>query len=219
MTLDRDPEIKLGPAANAMERKARRVAEHDGTDYTPVTQRGAQVHGVRQQRSLMADLLERMVQARDIYTAAREADASRLSAATEAARALFSGAGARDFAASFSRAYQGKEAERQRVLAAERAQAHEVGRLAALEAERAQFIEQTARAWQDSRELENVDLSDARQKALISQVEAAADRFGCEFDDIAGPVNARANEIKEERVQALELERELSRGIGDGWEL
>ncbi|MCF7702128.1 MobA/MobL family protein [Loktanella sp. M215] len=112
MTLDRDPEIKLGPAANAMERKARRVAEHNGTEYTPVTQRGAQVHGVRQQRSLMADLLERMVQARDIYTAAREADASRLFAATEAARALFSGAGARDFAASFSRAYQGKEAER-----------------------------------------------------------------------------------------------------------
>ena len=219
MTLDRDPEIKLGPAANAMERKARRVAERDGTDYTPVTQRGAQVHGARQQRSLMADLLERMVEARDIYTAAREADASRLSAATEAARALFSGAGARDFAASFSRAYKGKEAERQRVLAAKQAQAREVERLAALAAERAQFIEQTARAWQDSRELEDGDLSDARQQALISQVEDAADRFGCEFDDIAGPANARANEIKEERVQALEIERELSRGIGEGWEL
>lgn len=102
-----------------MERKARRVAEIDGTDYTPVTQRGAQVHGVRQQRSLMADLLERMVQTRDIYTAAREADVSRLSAATEVARALFSGTGARDFAASFSRAYQGKEAERQRVFSGE----------------------------------------------------------------------------------------------------
>ncbi|WP_237067075.1 MobA/MobL family protein [Loktanella sp. M215] len=110
MTLDRDPEIgKLGPAANAMERKARRMAEHNGTDYTPVTQRGAQVHGVRQQRSLMADLLSGMVQARNIYMAAREADASRLSAATEAARALFSFRGrGHDFAASFSRAYQGE---------------------------------------------------------------------------------------------------------------
>lgn len=50
-----------------MEHKARRVAEHNGTDDTPVTQRGAraQVHGVRQQRSRMADLPARVVQARD----------------------------------------------------------------------------------------------------------------------------------------------------------
>jgi hypothetical protein len=87
------------------------------------------------------------------------------------------------------------------------------------EAERAQFIEQTARAWQDSREREYGDLSDARQQALISRVETAADRFGCDFDDIAAPANARANEIKEQRIKALELERELSRGIDDGYGL
>lgn len=103
-------------------------------------------------------------------------------------------------------------------LATERAKAREVERLAALEIERAQFIEQIARAWHDSREFDDGELIEERQQALISQVEAAADRFGCDFDDIAGPANARANEIKEERVQALELKRELSRGISDGWE-
>ena len=79
-----------------------------------------------------------MVYARDVYTTAREADASRLTAATEAAR------------------------------------------------------------------------------ALVSQVEKAAARFGCGFDDIAAPVNVRANEIKEERAQELEKERDRDRGLSDG---
>ena len=71
MTLDRDAEIKLGPAANAMERRALKEAERDGTEYAPVTERGAQVHGARQQRSLMADLLARMVHARDALHAGK----------------------------------------------------------------------------------------------------------------------------------------------------
>jgi len=219
MTLDRDPEIKLGPAASAMERKALREAARDGMEYAPVTERGAQVHGVRQQRSLMADLLERMVQARDVYTAAREADASRLSAATEAARALFSGAGAKDFADSFSRAYQDREAEQQRALEAERAQASEAERLAVLEVARGRFVEETAQAWQDSREIEDGDDAKQRQQQLVSQVKTAAVRFGCEFDDIAAPVNARANEIKEQREVELEKERDRDRGLSDGYGL
>ncbi|MEP3332251.1 MobQ family relaxase [Sedimentitalea sp.] len=219
MALDRDPELKLGPAASAMERKAMRKAERDGTEYEPVTERGAQVHGVRQQRSLMADLLERMVQARDAYTVAREADASRLSAATEAARTLFPGAGARDFAASFTRAYEDREVERQRALDAERAQAREVERMATLEAARGQLIEQVAVAWQDSREIEDPDVAKQRQQALVGQVKQAAERFGCGFDDIAGPVNARANEIKDQRELELEKTRDIGRDISDGWEL
>ncbi|MDU9006977.1 MobQ family relaxase [Sedimentitalea todarodis] len=219
MTLDRDPEIKLGPAASSMERKALREAERDGTEYEPVTERGAQVHGVRQQRSLMADLLERMVQARDAYTSAREADASRLSAATEAARALFSGAGAKDFAANFTQAYEEREAERQRALEAERAQAREAERVAALEAARGQLIEQVAVAWQDSREIEDLDVAKQRQQALVSQVKQAVERLGCKFDDIAEPVNARANEIKEQRELELERTRDIGRDISDGWGL
>lgn len=219
MALDRDPEIKLGPAASSMERKAMRKAERDGTEYEPVTERGAQVHGVRQQRSLMADLLERMVQARDAYTSAREADASRMNAAAEAARALFSGAGARDFAASFTRAYEEREAERQRALEAERAQAREAERVAALEAVRGQLIEQVAVAWQDSREIEDLDVAKQRQQALVGQVKQAAERLGCGFDDIAEPVNARANEIKEQRELELEKTRHIGRDISDGWGL
>jgi len=219
MTLDRDPEIKLGPAASSMERKAIREAERDGTEYEPVTERGAQVHGVRQQRSLMADLLERMVQAREAYTSAREADASRLSAATEAARTLFSGAGAKDFAANFTQAYEDREAERQRVLDAERAQAREAERVAALEAARGQFVERIAEAWQDSREIEDLDVAKQRQQVLVSQVKQAAERLGCEFDDIARPVNTRANEIKEQRELELEKTRHIGRDISDGWGL
>ena len=216
MTLDRDAEIKLGPAASAMERKALREAERDGTEYEPVTERGAQVHGARAQRSLMADLLERMVQARDVYAQAREADASRLSAATEAARALFSGAGAKDFADSFSRAYQDREAERQRVLEVERAQVREAERRAALEAARGAFVEEIAVAWQDSREIENGDLAKERQRQLVGQVEKAAARFGCGFGDIAGPINTRANEIKDQREQELQAERERGHSHGLG---
>ena len=184
-----------------------------------MTERGAQVHGVRQQRSLMADLLERMVYARDVYTTAREADASRLSAATEAARTLFTGAGAKNFADSFSRAYQDREAERSRALAQERAQVREAERMAALEAERGQFIEQTAQAWQDSREIGDGDVAKARQRELVGQVETAAERFGVAFEDIAAPVNARANEIKEQRDRELEKERDRDRGLSNGWGL
>ncbi|MEO9779018.1 MAG: MobQ family relaxase [Sedimentitalea sp.] len=219
MVLDRDPEIKLGPAASSMERKAMRKAERDGTEYEPVTERGAQVHGVRQQRSLMADLLERMVQARDAYTSAREADASRVSAVTEAARALFSGAEAKDFTDSFTRAYQDREAERQRVLEEERAQARDAARLAALEAARGQLIEQVAVAWQDSREIKDPDVAKQRQQALVGQVKQAAERLGCGFDDIAGPANARANEIKEQRELELEKTRHIGRDFGDGYGL
>lgn len=42
--LDRDPELKLGPAANSMERRAKAMAERQGQEYVPVTERGAVVH-------------------------------------------------------------------------------------------------------------------------------------------------------------------------------
>lgn len=45
--LDRKPELRLGPAANAIERRERRKAETEGRDYVPVTDRGAKVHGSR----------------------------------------------------------------------------------------------------------------------------------------------------------------------------
>ncbi|SMD10692.1 hypothetical protein [Primorskyibacter flagellatus] len=63
------------------------------------------------------------------------------------------------------------------------------------------------------------DVAMERQQALVSQVEKAAQRFGCGFDDIACPVNARANKIKEHRAHELEIERIKARGVSDGWEL
>ncbi|WP_299793817.1 hypothetical protein [uncultured Marivita sp.] len=40
--LDRDPELKLGPAANSMERRAKAMAQRQGREYVAVTERGAQ---------------------------------------------------------------------------------------------------------------------------------------------------------------------------------
>jgi hypothetical protein len=64
---DRDPEVKLGPAANAMERREMRAAESEGRDYEPVTERGRAVHAARQARALFAEMRERLELARDTY--------------------------------------------------------------------------------------------------------------------------------------------------------
>ena len=207
ITLDRDPEIKLGPAASSMERKAMREAAAEGRAYEPVTERGAEVHRVREARSLLGDLVARMVQAREAYVTARDADAGRLTAAVEAARTLFVGAGASDFADSFSRAYEDQEMELQKAQEA-------AEREASLEAERATLVEQVALAWQDSREISEESDAKGRQDDLVSEVEIAAERLGCTFNDLANSVNARANEIRDERKAERELE--WQHGLGDG---
>ena len=53
--LDREPELKLGPAANAIERREQFSAEAEGREYEPLTQRGARVHAVRQAKELDQD--------------------------------------------------------------------------------------------------------------------------------------------------------------------
>ncbi|WP_431197666.1 MobA/MobL family protein [Shimia thalassica] len=85
--LDRAPELKLGPAANAMERRERRVAERDGRAYQPVTERGAVVHAARQAREVFAEMRERLEMAREAYDVAREAGQGRVSAGLAALRA------------------------------------------------------------------------------------------------------------------------------------
>jgi hypothetical protein len=50
--LDREPELKLDLAANAIERHAQLAAEAEGYDYERLTQRGARVHAVRQAKEL-----------------------------------------------------------------------------------------------------------------------------------------------------------------------
>lgn len=85
--LDREPELKLGPAANAIERRAQLVAEAEGHDYEPLTQRGARVHAVRQAKAMFAEMRERLELARDAWAEAREEGQGPVSAGLAALRA------------------------------------------------------------------------------------------------------------------------------------
>ena len=89
--LDRAPEVKLGPAVNAMERRAARDAEVTGRAYAPVTERGRSVHEAREARRMFAvlreELRERVEAARDAYGQARGEGQDRVSAGLAAMRA------------------------------------------------------------------------------------------------------------------------------------
>jgi hypothetical protein len=85
--LDREPELKLGPAANAIERRAQLVAEAEGWEYEPLTQRGARVHAVRQAKAVFAEICERLELAREAYAEAREEGQGHVSAGLAALRA------------------------------------------------------------------------------------------------------------------------------------
>jgi len=88
--LDRDPELKLGPAANSMERREKAAAEREGREYVPVTERGAVVHAARQARAAFRNMRERVELARETYGAEREAGQGRVSAGLAALRAATS---------------------------------------------------------------------------------------------------------------------------------
>jgi hypothetical protein len=85
--LDREPELKLGPAANAIERREQFAAEAEGRDYEPLTQRGARVHAVRQAKVMFAEMRERLDLARDAWAEAREEGQGHVSAGLAALRA------------------------------------------------------------------------------------------------------------------------------------
>ena len=85
--LDREPELKLGPAANAIERREQLAAEAEGRDYEPLTQRGARVHAVRQAKAMFAEMRERLELARDAWAEAREEGRGHVSAGLAALRA------------------------------------------------------------------------------------------------------------------------------------
>jgi hypothetical protein len=85
--LDREPELKLGPAANAIERREQFVAEAEGREYEPLTQRGARVHAVRQAKAMFAEMRERLELARDAWAEAREEGQGHVSAGLAALRA------------------------------------------------------------------------------------------------------------------------------------
>ena len=91
--LDRAPQVKLGPSASAMERKAAQYARERGTDYEPATERGEDVQEAQEQHSFAEDARERFDAARTAYSEARELGFNRTRSAYEAAReALLFGA-------------------------------------------------------------------------------------------------------------------------------
>lgn len=85
--LDRAPEIKLGPAASAIERREMQAAWYEDQDYVPVTERGAAVQAARKERALLAELRARLELARDTYVHAREEGADLVTAGLAALRA------------------------------------------------------------------------------------------------------------------------------------
>ncbi len=85
--LDRD-QLKLGLAANAIERREQFAAEAEGREYEPLTQRGARVHAVRQAKAIFAEMHERLELARDAWAEAREERQGPVSAGLAALRAV-----------------------------------------------------------------------------------------------------------------------------------
>jgi hypothetical protein len=86
--LDREPELKLGPAASAIERREQFAAEAEGREYEPLTQRGARVHAVRQAKAVFAEMRERLELARVAWAEAREEGQGHVSAGLAALRAV-----------------------------------------------------------------------------------------------------------------------------------
>ncbi len=86
--MDREPELKLGPAANAIERREQFAAEAEGRDYAPLTQRGARVHTVRQAKAMFAEVRERLELAQDAWAEAREEGHGHVSAGLAALRGV-----------------------------------------------------------------------------------------------------------------------------------
>ncbi|PZQ96220.1 MAG: molybdopterin-guanine dinucleotide biosynthesis protein MobA [Cereibacter sphaeroides] len=85
--LDRPPEVKLGPAVNALERRAARQDAAQGREYIPRTERGAAIHALRMSRQLYAEMRERVDRAREAYDTARDEGQGRVSAGLAALRA------------------------------------------------------------------------------------------------------------------------------------
>lgn len=85
--LDRAPEVKLGPAANAMERRAMRKSELNGSVYRPVTERGRAVQALRQARAALQQMRARVGQVQAVYAQARDKGQDRVAAGLAALRA------------------------------------------------------------------------------------------------------------------------------------
>jgi hypothetical protein len=209
--LERAPEVKLGPAANAMERQAMREAEAEGRDYEPITERGAQVHAARTARERLAELQrevrERLELARETYAEAREEGLGPVSAGLAALRAA---------------AEQDRERAREREAGPqdvrERLRAI-LGRQAEREAEQGPDRELGRSAERAARPEHERDRAPDDGRSLTERLRAALDgaRSAPPGRELRTEAEERAAE--QERRREMERERSLGRELDDGLEL
>jgi len=77
-TLNREPEIKIGPGASAQERRAQRLAK--GKRVEAQTDRGAAVQRIRNERSQRREILSQLIEWQRAYFALKETGRTRLDA-------------------------------------------------------------------------------------------------------------------------------------------
>ena len=216
--LERLAEVKLGPAASAMERRAMREAEAEGRDYEPVTERGARVQEARALRERLVDLhrevRERAELARERYALAREEGLGRVGAGLAALRAAAerdrerarereAGAGPEEDLRDRLRAILGQQEEREAERGVERGPDRELGH-------------GPERATRPERERDRTP-DDGR--SVTERLRAALD--GARSGPPGQELRTEAEERAAERVRERERERrrELGQERDDGLEL
>ena len=215
--LERPAEVKLGPAASAMERRAQREAEARGTEYEPVTERGARVHEARVLRerleALGREVRERAELAREAYAEAREEGLGRVGAGLAALRA----AAERDRERARERE-AGPEDVRDRLRAV-------LGRQGEREAERRPSQELGRGVEREPRQERRAELERQRGQApedgqsLTERLRAALD--GARSTPPGRELRTEQEEQAAERVRRREMERERGRDrdLGDDYGL
>ena len=202
--LDRDPEVKLGPAANAMERREMQAAEREGRDYEPVTERGRVVHATRQVRAMFVEMRERLEFARETYGAEREAGQGRVSASLAALRV----AASKDRAAE-----RGTGDIRDRLARIVGREEPEVGGQSVEESSDLHQVNERLRETLGRSEESGVDRDDSEDRLSIRErLDNVLNkpRETLERDDGRGIERDRGDEHEQER----EISRDRDRGLG-----
>ena len=214
--LDRAPEVKLGPVASAMERRAMREAEAEGTRYEPVTERGALVHAARQARAFVFEMRERLELAQGAYLTARAEERSRVEALGAAFRSFAEKGGLDEVFSRYDRRREAEEQERRRQEQLERERQRRT-ELAEWRRERgrALFIEESAKWWEQALATKEERRINATRTELQRTIGSVARQFGEDGDALAGTIGNRADALAAARREAeAELQRQRSRDRG-----
>ena len=209
--LERAPEVKLGPAASAMERRAQREAEREGCEYEPVTERGARVAEARALRERLAELQrevrERAELARERYAEAREEGLGRVGAGLAALRA----AAERDRERARERGAEPEDLrERLRAL---------LGRQEEREARQGSDRDLGRGVERQARPEREKDQTPDDGRSLTERLRAALDGVRSAPPGRELRTEAEERAAERERRREMERERNLGRELVDGLEL